>query len=116
MICFRIGYCQSGDNQPGPHMGWSSWGQLMWLSDRDFCHAMERGVVAEGVGFAVLNLMSDNPGMRWDIEPTRRLIGYAPQDGTAPQLTDAMRADEATARSMRRAAAELDELAANRRW
>ena len=31
---------------------------------------MERAVLAEGVGFAVLNLMSDNPGMRWDIETT----------------------------------------------
>jgi hypothetical protein len=29
---------------------------------------MERAVVAEEVGLAVLNLMSDNPGMRWDIE------------------------------------------------
>ena len=42
------------------------------------------GGVAEGVGFAVLNLMSDNPGMRWDIETTKRTIGYAPQDGAAP--------------------------------
>jgi NAD+ dependent glucose-6-phosphate dehydrogenase len=31
--------------------------------------------------FAILNVMSANPGMRWDIESTRRLIGYQPQDG-----------------------------------
>ncbi len=94
VICFRIGYCQRGENLPGPHMGWDSWGQLMWLSDRDLCNAMERAVLADGVGFAVLNLMSDNPGMRWDIEATRRVIGYAPQDGATVELTEAMKADE----------------------
>ena len=40
-----------------------------------------------GITFAVLNLMSDNPGMRWDIENTKRTIGSAPQDGAAPVLT-----------------------------
>jgi hypothetical protein len=30
--------------------------------------------------FAVVNGMSANTGMRWDIEPTRTLLGYAPQD------------------------------------
>jgi hypothetical protein len=97
-------------------MGWNSWGQLMWLSDRDFCQALERSVVAEGIGFAVLNLMSDNPGMRWDISETRRLIGYAPQDGAAPQLTAAMQADEAAARTVSSAAVALDALAAMRCW
>ena len=84
VICFRIGYLQQDDNLPGAHMGWGGWGQAMWLSNRDLCQAMERAVLAEGVGFAVLNLMSDNPGMRWDIETTKRAIGYAPQDGAAP--------------------------------
>jgi NAD+ dependent glucose-6-phosphate dehydrogenase len=116
VICFRIGYCQRGDNLPGPHMGWGSWGQLMWLSDRDLCNAMERGVLADGVGFAVLNLMSDNPGMRWDIDTTRAAIGYAPQDGAAADMTDAMRADEATARRLYAAAEELKETADSRRW
>jgi NAD+ dependent glucose-6-phosphate dehydrogenase len=88
----------------------------MWLSDRDLCNAMERGVLADGVGFAVLNLMSDNPGMRWDIDSTRRAIGYAPQDGTTPDLTDAMRADEQAARRLHAAADELKEVADSRRW
>jgi NAD+ dependent glucose-6-phosphate dehydrogenase len=34
VICFRIGYVQRGENLPGPHMGWGSWGQAMWLSNR----------------------------------------------------------------------------------
>jgi NAD+ dependent glucose-6-phosphate dehydrogenase len=87
VICFRIGYLQRGDNKPGAHMGWGGWGQAMWLSNRDLCHAMERAVLVEGVGFAVLNLMSDNPGMRWDIETTKRTIGYLPKDGAVPVLT-----------------------------
>jgi nucleoside-diphosphate-sugar epimerase len=116
VICFRIGYCQRGENRPGPHMGWGSWGQLMWLSDRDLCNAMERAVLADGVGFAVLNLMSDNPGMRWDIDTTRRTIGYTPQDGTVPELTETMRADEAAARRMHETATDIKEIADVRRW
>ncbi len=88
VVCFRIGYCQRGENRPGEHMGWGAWGQEMWLSDRDLCDGFEKGVLApRDVGFAVLNLMSDNPGMRWDIETTKRTIGYAPQDGHRASVT-----------------------------
>jgi NAD+ dependent glucose-6-phosphate dehydrogenase len=55
----------------------------MWLSNRDFCHGVERAVLADGIGFAMLNMMSANPVIRWDIDATRQLIFYAPQDGTA---------------------------------
>ncbi len=82
VICFRIGYCQRAENLPGPHMNHGAWGQYMWLSNRDLCDGFEKAVMAPAdVGFAVLNLMSDNPGMRWDIETTKRVIGYAPRDG-----------------------------------
>jgi uronate dehydrogenase len=116
VICFRIGYLQRGDNLPGPHMGWSTWGQAMWLSNRDLCQAMERAVLADGVGFAVLNLMSDNPGMRWDIETTKRTIGYAPLDGAAPVVTDAIEQDEREALDLRRMVERLDEVLQERRW
>jgi len=116
VICFRIGYCQRGENRPGPHMGWGDWGQLMWLSNRDMCNGMERAVLAEGVGFAVLNLMSDNPGMRWDIETTKRTIGYAPLDGAAPVVTEAIEQDERSAHDLRRMAERLDEVLQERRW
>jgi hypothetical protein len=66
----------------------------MWLSDRDLCQGVERAAFAEGVQFAVLNLMSDNPGMRWDIEETRRLIGYEPRDGHAAVVTPAIEEQE----------------------
>src|SRR5579862_2954166 len=110
VVCFRIGYCQRGENRPGPHMGWGDWGQLMWLSDRDMCNAMERAVLADGVGFAVLNLMSDNPGMRWDIEATKRAIGYAPRDGAAPVLDEAGRRAQGTAQLTRELADRLGKL------
>jgi NAD+ dependent glucose-6-phosphate dehydrogenase len=82
VIAVRIGWVKPGDNQPvdlplvrGP------WFRLMWLSNRDFCHLMERCIEAElALPFAVINGMSANTGMRWDIEYTRKLVGYQPQD------------------------------------
>ena len=85
-IALRIGYYQKGENRPGPHMKIGLWGQSMWVSNRDMNHAMERAIEAENVGFAILNLESDNPGMRWDIELTRKTIGYRPQDGHPPVM------------------------------
>ncbi len=115
-ISLRIGYCQTGDNLPGPHMGWGLWGQQMWLSNRDLCQAMERAVLAESVDFAVLNLMSDNPGMRWDIETTKRTIGYAPQDAHSPVRTDMITEGEAAARAARDLANRLYVMDHSRRW
>jgi len=87
VICLRIGWTQwTHDNRPGPHMAMGLWGQEMWLSGRDFLNGMQCAIDAENVRFEVLNLMSDNPGMRWDIEPTKRLIGYRPQDGHAATI------------------------------
>lgn len=112
VICFRIGYCQEADNPPGRSMGMGKWGQSMWLSNRDLCHGMERAVLAENIGFKVLNLMSDNPGMRWDIATTSETIGYLPRDGAAPDLSDEMMAQEEEVRRMHAAMDELRERAA----
>jgi len=100
VICFRIGYAQrEPGNRPGPHMAWGLWGQSMWLSDRDLCQGFEKAVLApDTLRFAVLNLMSANPGMRWDLEPTRQAIGYVPQDGAAPVLTPEIEAEEVVSR------------------
>ena len=116
VVCFRIGYCQRDDNPPGRTMRMNAWGQHMWLSNRDLCHGMERAVLADCVGFAVLNLMSDNPGMRWDLAATRAAIGYAPADGAAPDLSDEMRAEEASGRQVFETTRNLQELAASLQW
>ncbi len=63
----------------------------MWLIDRDFLGGVKAAVEAEDVTFATLNLMSDNPGMRWDIDETRQVIGYQPKDGSLAQITFTIR-------------------------
>jgi NAD+ dependent glucose-6-phosphate dehydrogenase len=73
-------------------------------------------VLAEGIGFAVLNPMSNNPGMRWDIETTKRVIGYAPRDGVAPVLTETIMQDERSANDLRRMVERLDAELMARRW
>lgn len=82
VIAVRIGWVQPGENRPEgipPERG--PWFRLMWLSNRDYCQLMERCLIAElPERFIVINGMSDNRGMRWDIEYTRRLVGYRPQD------------------------------------
>jgi hypothetical protein len=82
VIAVRIGWVQPGDNRPediAPDR--EPWFRLMWLSNRDYCHLMERCLVAAlPARFVVVNGMSANTGMPWDIEQTCRLLGYEPQD------------------------------------
>jgi uronate dehydrogenase len=81
-LAVRIGWVRPAENRPediplerGP------WFRLMWLSNRDFCHLMECCLIAEmSVPFAVINGMSANTGMRWDLEYTRQIVGYEPKD------------------------------------
>jgi NAD+ dependent glucose-6-phosphate dehydrogenase len=116
-IAFRIGWCQrEPGNRPGPHMGQGTWGQQMWLSDRDLCQATERAVLVEDVSFAVLNLMSDNPGMRWDIETTRKTIGYEPRDGHTAIIDEQKRQNEQTMQRVRALAQELQDFAKAQAW
>ena len=82
VVCFRIGANREGENVPGAHMG--LWGQQMWVSNRDFCQAVEKAIHVEDVGFVVLNLMSNNAGMRWSLAQTRSVLGYEPQDAHVP--------------------------------
>lgn len=87
VICTRIGWTQwTHDNQPGPHMAMGRWGQLMWLSDRDFCAGMTAAATAPASGFVVLNMVSNNPGMRWSLDEARDCIGFSPRDGAPAQL------------------------------
>ncbi len=82
VIAVRIGWVRPGDNRPGdipPERG--SWFQLMWLSNRDYCHLMERCLLADlPRRFVVVNGMSANTGMRWDLHATQTLLGYEPAD------------------------------------
>jgi uronate dehydrogenase len=87
-IGFRIGVNQRRyENRFGPWIPFGGWGQEMWVSDRDLCTAFQAAIDDRTVSFGVYNLVSDNPGMRWDIEPLRRDLGFVPQDGALPRRT-----------------------------
>jgi uronate dehydrogenase len=82
VIAVRIGWVRPGENRAEdvpPERG--PWFRLMWLSNRDYCQLMERCLLADlPAPFVVVNGMSANTGMRWDLGATRRLLGYEPQD------------------------------------
>ena len=83
VIAVRIGWMwRGGDNVPtNLPCERGEWFRLMWLSDRDFCHLMERCLLAKlPAPFVIVNGMSANTGMAWDLESTRRILGYEPQD------------------------------------
>ncbi len=82
VLAVRLGWVRPEDNRPQdvPPTR-EDWFRLMWLSNRDYCHLMERCLLADvSERFAVLNGMSANTGMRWDLESTRKLVGYEPRD------------------------------------
>lgn len=85
VLSLRIGYCQPGENRPGSHMAFGRWGQEMWLGNRDWAQAVRKSVTAPFSGFAVLNIVSRNAGMRWDIAEALRTIGYEPAESHEPR-------------------------------
>jgi len=87
VLSLRIGYCQPGDNHPGPHMAFGRWGQEMWLGNRDWEQAVVKAVTCHFSGSAILNIVSHNQGMRWDLEEARKTIGYIPEEHHQPRLT-----------------------------
>jgi uronate dehydrogenase len=82
VLAIRFGWVRPGDNRaediPAER---EAWFRLMWLSNRDYCQFMDCCLRADPVPrFAILHGMSANTGMRWDLESTRRLVGYQPLD------------------------------------
>lgn len=81
VINLRIGYNQwLRNNVPSPAMELGAWGQMLWLSDRDYCDAMERAITVPDIPFATLHVTSRTHGSRWDLAETERVLGYVPQD------------------------------------
>ena len=105
-VSVRIGWCQPGANRPetlnatgepradsggaeshpdpAGYRRAERWFRLMWLSNRDFAHLFERAVNADASQWPapaiVVNGMSDNTGMAWSLDETRRYLGYQPLD------------------------------------
>jgi NAD+ dependent glucose-6-phosphate dehydrogenase len=87
VLSLRIGYCQPGENLPGPHMAFGRWGQEMWLGNADWEQAAVKAITHPYQGSALLNIVSDNSGMRWDIEEAHDVIGYVPTEHHRPILS-----------------------------
>ncbi len=116
-IAFRIGVCQrANDNRFGPWIPFGNWGQAMWVSDRDLCRAFQAAIDDRDVEFGVYNLVSNNPGMRWDLDNLRRDLKCTPEDGEAPQLTLAHRLRAGVAWLRLSALPALAERIGGRRW
>ncbi|HEY2899290.1 MAG TPA: NAD(P)-dependent oxidoreductase [Polyangia bacterium] len=83
VLCVRVGWVQTGDNRVEDmpaHM--DDWTRAMWLSNADLCRLLDACVGAALPGrFLIVNGMSANAGMRWDIAAARETIGYVPEDG-----------------------------------
>ncbi|HEY8565816.1 MAG TPA: NAD(P)-dependent oxidoreductase [Beijerinckiaceae bacterium] len=107
-VAIRIGWCQPGENlartlnttgvpgaedgPPEPPSRELTWFRAMWLSNRDFAHLLTRALVADPAGWPapgiVVNGMSANTGMAWDIAETSRLLGYKAQDDVERALRE----------------------------
>ena len=97
-VSVRIGWCQPGANRPetlsaagtpkavgtpGQAAHDLRWFQDMWLSNADFAAVMLAALTADAVGWPapaiVVNGMSANRDMPWEIASAAALIGYRPQ-------------------------------------
>ncbi|WP_160012048.1 NAD(P)-dependent oxidoreductase [Rhizobium sp. 18055] len=86
-LSLRIGYCQPGENKPGPHMAFGIWGQQMWLGNEDWAQAVVKSATADFQGFDAINIVSRNEGMRWNVEEARQAIGYEPVERHSPKMS-----------------------------
>ena len=84
VICLRIGWVITPDEP-----SFSPAALSLWLSHRDAAQLIQRSIDAPAsVGFAIVNGESDNLLSIWDIETTKRILGYAPQDDAGEEWTD----------------------------
>lgn len=107
-VSLRIGWCQPGENHPstmhadgrGPdderdtqHDGYDRdlrWFRSMWLSNGDLARVVASALLAQASAWpqpaVVVNAMSANAGMPWDIEASARDIGNVPRDNVWAHL------------------------------
>jgi len=98
-VSIRIGWCQPGANETSTlsatgtptlkqnhaeNNNTDRWFKQMWLSNRDFCHLFQQAIEAESDTWPnnaiIVNGMSDNADMAWDLKPTRKYLNYNPMD------------------------------------
>jgi NAD+ dependent glucose-6-phosphate dehydrogenase len=84
-IALRIGWNQAGANLPETLP--DDWSRALWISNADLIRLFECAVEAE-LGdrtFVVVNGMSNNRGMRWDLSATSEQLGYSPEDDSGAE-------------------------------
>ncbi|HEX4071846.1 MAG TPA: NAD(P)-dependent oxidoreductase [Planctomycetaceae bacterium] len=79
-IAIRIGWNQEGKNRPETMP--TDWDRQMWLSNADLISLFDCAVEAEIEDrvFVLVNGMSRNHGMRWDLSEAAELLGFLPKD------------------------------------
>jgi UDP-glucose 4-epimerase len=79
-IALRLGWVQQGCNRPETLP--DDWSRKHWLSNSDLVRLFDCAVEAEieDRSFVVVNGMSRNHGMRWDLSDAAELLGYLPVD------------------------------------
>ena len=99
-IIIRIGWCQPGINNPKTiDLDWTDtkfinrseydqnnlkWFQNMWLSNNDYNHLFEQSIITDlskkNYNVLIINGMSNNENMLWDISNAKNEIFYNPKD------------------------------------
>ncbi len=79
-IALRIGWVQEGANRADSLP--DDWSRKLWLSNTDLVRLFDGAVEAEieDRSYVVVNGMSRNHGMRWDLSDAAELLGYLPVD------------------------------------
>ena len=79
-IALRLGHIQEGPNKPDTLP--DQWAREMWLSNADLVRLFDCAVEAEieDRSFVLVNGMSRNHGMRWDLSEAAELLGFLPED------------------------------------
>jgi nucleoside-diphosphate-sugar epimerase len=84
-IAIRIGWVQRGDNRPESLP--DDWSRGLWLSNDDLVDLFEAAIEAD-LGertFLVVNGMSNNRGMRWDLTEANDWLGFEPADDSGEE-------------------------------
>ncbi len=83
VVAIRIGWVQTGENQPDmmpPE--YDQWFKAMWISNRDLCQLIEKCLTVElSDKLTIINGMSNNSPMVWDLDEAKKTVDYAPEDG-----------------------------------
>ncbi len=84
-IALRLGWIQSGANRPETLP--DDWARRLWLSNDDVVHLFDCAVEADlgDRSFLVVNGMSHNQGMRWDLTEASEWLGFEPADDSAAE-------------------------------